>query len=153
MGSRDPDLVRYGQLTSDEFFVSEQAAQAGVWVSNTSETEPLVIIEALRAKQPWKADNRIVGSTMNQGLQTTGPRSGLVQSCYRAAFAVLIRSPRPSASQGNATSQLTDRLPNRRRLRPRVRGGTAIADVPPIVQKYIRCTKTDEWLCACAAAT
>jgi hypothetical protein len=38
-------LIRFGQLTSDEFFVSEQAAVAGVLVANTSETEPLVILK------------------------------------------------------------------------------------------------------------
>jgi len=51
-----PTLVRYGQLTSDEFFVSEQAAQAGVWVSNTSETEPLVILKHFGPKNP---DNQL----------------------------------------------------------------------------------------------
>jgi hypothetical protein len=40
-----PTLIRFGQLTSDEFFVSEQAALAGILVANTSETEPLVILK------------------------------------------------------------------------------------------------------------
>ncbi len=53
-----PTLVRYGQLTSDEFFVSERAAQAGVWVSNTSETEPLVILKHFGPKNRdnWLAE-------------------------------------------------------------------------------------------------
>jgi hypothetical protein len=40
-----PTLIRFGQLTSDEFFVSEAAARAGVLVANASETEPLVLLK------------------------------------------------------------------------------------------------------------
>ncbi len=39
-----PSMIRYGQLTHDEFFVTEQAAQSGVTVHNSSDTEPLVIL-------------------------------------------------------------------------------------------------------------
>lgn len=38
-----PTLIRFGQLTSDEFFVAESAAR-GVQVRNLSETEPLVML-------------------------------------------------------------------------------------------------------------
>ncbi len=40
-----PTLVRFGQPTEDEFFVSESAAHAGVEVSNLSATEPLVLLK------------------------------------------------------------------------------------------------------------
>jgi hypothetical protein len=40
-----PTLIRYGQRTFDEFFVSEAAAREGVAVSNPSRSEPLVILE------------------------------------------------------------------------------------------------------------
>ncbi len=40
-----PSLIRYGQLTSDEFFVSESAARAGVTITNGSKTEPLVMLK------------------------------------------------------------------------------------------------------------
>lgn len=37
--------IRFGQLTEDEFFVSEAAARAGVRVENGSSTEPLVLLQ------------------------------------------------------------------------------------------------------------
>lgn len=40
-----PTLIRYGQLTSDEYFVSEKAAREGVWVENVSAVEPLVMLK------------------------------------------------------------------------------------------------------------
>ena len=40
-----PTLIHYGELTSDEFFVSEAAAKAGVKITNTSTTEPLVMLK------------------------------------------------------------------------------------------------------------
>jgi hypothetical protein len=40
-----PSLIRYGQLTEDEFFVSASAARAGVVIINASGTEPLVILK------------------------------------------------------------------------------------------------------------
>lgn len=40
-----PVIIRYGQLTSDEFFVSEKAARAGVSITNPSTTDPLVILK------------------------------------------------------------------------------------------------------------
>ena len=38
-----PKLIRFHELTEDEFFVTEDGAKAGVTFENTSETEPLVI--------------------------------------------------------------------------------------------------------------
>lgn len=40
-----PTLIRYGELTNDEFFVTEKAAKGGIVVKNTSETEPLVMLK------------------------------------------------------------------------------------------------------------
>ena len=40
-----PALIRFGQLTSDEFFVSAQSAQAGVKITNPSRTDPLVMLK------------------------------------------------------------------------------------------------------------
>lgn len=40
-----PTLIRYGQLTEDEFFVSESVARDGVTITNASGTEPLVILK------------------------------------------------------------------------------------------------------------
>ncbi|MFT4110817.1 hypothetical protein [Propionicimonas sp.] len=40
-----PTLIRFGELTEDEFFVSETAARAGVRVENRSMTEPLVMLK------------------------------------------------------------------------------------------------------------
>ncbi len=39
-----PTLIRFGQLTRDEFFVTETAARAGIRITNPSATEPLVML-------------------------------------------------------------------------------------------------------------
>ncbi|MDL2206831.1 hypothetical protein LJC33_07985 [Eubacteriales bacterium OttesenSCG-928-N13] len=44
MDIASPTLIRYGQLTDDEFFVVESAAKEGVRFTNLSETEPLVML-------------------------------------------------------------------------------------------------------------
>ena len=40
-----PALIRFGQLTYDEFFVSEQAARDGVKITNPSLSDPLVMLK------------------------------------------------------------------------------------------------------------
>jgi hypothetical protein len=40
-----PSMIRYGQMTEDELFVSASAAAAGVTVENLSESDPLVILK------------------------------------------------------------------------------------------------------------
>jgi hypothetical protein len=48
MGTWDietPALIRYGQLTHDEFFVSEDAAKKGVRIVNLSPTDPIVMLK------------------------------------------------------------------------------------------------------------
>lgn len=40
-----PTLIRYGELTNDEFFVTEKAAKEGIRITNTSKTEPIVLLK------------------------------------------------------------------------------------------------------------
>jgi hypothetical protein len=40
-----PALIRFGQLTMDEFFVTEDAARRGVVITNPSKTDPLVMLK------------------------------------------------------------------------------------------------------------
>jgi len=40
-----PTLIRFGQLTYDEFFVSYAAARAGVTIENPSRTDPIVMLK------------------------------------------------------------------------------------------------------------
>ncbi len=40
-----PTLIRYGELTNDEFFVTEAAAKDGIEITNLSKTEPLVMLK------------------------------------------------------------------------------------------------------------
>lgn len=40
-----PTLIRYGELTNDEFFVTEKAAKEGIVITNTSSTEPIVMLK------------------------------------------------------------------------------------------------------------
>ena len=39
-----PAMIRFGQLTSDEFFVTEEAAKRGVRIVNPSATDPIVLL-------------------------------------------------------------------------------------------------------------
>lgn len=50
--AESPTLVRFGQLTADEYFVSEPAARAGVSVRNLSETEPFVMLKHFGPDNP-----------------------------------------------------------------------------------------------------
>lgn len=47
-----PTLIRFGQLTYDEFFVSEKAAQDGITITNTSQTDPLVMLKHFGPQNP-----------------------------------------------------------------------------------------------------
>ena len=40
-----PALIRFGQLTHDEYFISEQAANQGVKIENHSKTDPIVMLK------------------------------------------------------------------------------------------------------------
>ena len=55
MGAWDietPSLIRFGELTSDEFFVSETAAKIGVKIVNNSKTEPIVMLKHFGPENP-----------------------------------------------------------------------------------------------------
>ncbi len=45
-------MLRYGQASSDEFFVSEQAALQGVTIKNNSKYEPMVILKHFGPNHP-----------------------------------------------------------------------------------------------------
>ena len=47
-----PTMIRFGQLTSDEFFVTEERAKAGVTITNPSETDPIVMLRHYGAGKP-----------------------------------------------------------------------------------------------------
>jgi hypothetical protein len=47
-----PALIRFGQLTHDEFFVSEQAARDGVKITNPSSCDPLVMLKHFGPANP-----------------------------------------------------------------------------------------------------
>lgn len=47
-----PTLIRFGQLTSDEFFVSETAAREGVTITNPSTTDPIVMLKHFGPENP-----------------------------------------------------------------------------------------------------
>lgn len=55
MGAWDiesPALIRFGQLTYDEFFVSESAAKEGVVITNPSKADPLVMLKHFGPNNP-----------------------------------------------------------------------------------------------------
>ncbi|WP_289063812.1 hypothetical protein [uncultured Zobellia sp.] len=47
-----PSLIRYGQLTHDEYFVTEKAAKEGVIIVNHSKTDPIVMLKHFGPKNP-----------------------------------------------------------------------------------------------------
>ncbi|MFH1715922.1 MAG: hypothetical protein ABIF19_01105 [Planctomycetota bacterium] len=47
-----PALIRYGQLTYDEFFVTEKAAKEGVKITNPSKTDPIVLLKHFGPDDP-----------------------------------------------------------------------------------------------------
>jgi hypothetical protein len=55
MGAWDiesPALIRFGQLTQDEFFVSEAAAKEGVTITNPSKADPIVMLKHFGPDNP-----------------------------------------------------------------------------------------------------
>ena len=47
-----PALIRYGQLTNDEFFVTEDAAKQGVQITNCSQVDPIVLLKHFGPESP-----------------------------------------------------------------------------------------------------
>ncbi|MGB2866568.1 MAG: hypothetical protein WBC05_24770 [Sedimentisphaerales bacterium] len=47
-----PSLIRYGQLTCDEYFVTEKAAKEGVKISNPSKSDPIVLLKHFGPDNP-----------------------------------------------------------------------------------------------------
>lgn len=59
MAVETPSLIRHGEMTQDELFVSARAAQAGVIVRNRSEKENLVMLKHFGPANP---DAQVLGS-------------------------------------------------------------------------------------------
>lgn len=54
-----PSLIHFGELTHDEYFVSEQAAKDGVKIRNLSKTDPIVMLKHFGPENPeWKSWNK-----------------------------------------------------------------------------------------------
>lgn len=47
-----PSMIRYGQLTHDEYFVTESAAKEGVKIVNQSKTDPIVMLKHFGPDNP-----------------------------------------------------------------------------------------------------
>jgi hypothetical protein len=47
-----PSMIRYGQLTNDEFFVSESAAKEGLKIVNESDVDPIVMLKHFGPDNP-----------------------------------------------------------------------------------------------------
>ncbi|MES1257161.1 MAG: hypothetical protein ABUS51_01980 [Acidobacteriota bacterium] len=54
-----PSLIRYGQMTQDEFFVTAEAAKRGVVVQNKSATENLVMLKHFGPGNPEAPDKKL----------------------------------------------------------------------------------------------
>lgn len=56
-----PALIRFNDLTYDEYFVSEYAAKKGVKIKNESKSDPIVMLKHFGPKNPewikWKSNN------------------------------------------------------------------------------------------------
>jgi hypothetical protein len=51
-----PSMIRFGEMTEDEFFVTQQAASEGVVIENLSTTEPLVMLKHFNPGNPEMPD-------------------------------------------------------------------------------------------------
>ncbi len=51
-GIETPALIRYGQLTYDEFFVTDEVAKESVTITNPSKTDPLVMLKHYGPNNP-----------------------------------------------------------------------------------------------------
>ena len=51
-----PALIRYGQLTNDEYFVTADAAEKGVTITNNSATDPIVMLKHFAENPELKFD-------------------------------------------------------------------------------------------------
>lgn len=47
-----PTMIRFGQLTHDEYFVTEKAAKEGVTITNRSKTDPIVMLKHFGPENP-----------------------------------------------------------------------------------------------------
>jgi len=47
-----PALIRFGQLTNDEYFVSESTAKEGVTITNPSKNDPIVMLKHFGSENP-----------------------------------------------------------------------------------------------------
>ena len=47
-----PGVLRFGQLSGDEFFVSEKAAKDGIMIRNEGAYEPMVILQNFANNNP-----------------------------------------------------------------------------------------------------
>jgi hypothetical protein len=47
-----PAMIRFGQLTHDEYFVTEKAAKEGVTITNASKTDPIVMLKHFGPDNP-----------------------------------------------------------------------------------------------------
>ena len=54
-----PALIHYGQLTNDEFFVSETAAKDGLKITNPSTCDPIVMLKHFGPRNPDLPQERI----------------------------------------------------------------------------------------------
>ncbi len=54
-----PTIIRYGQLTDDELYVSAPAAREGVTITNTGATEPLVLLKHFGPDQEELVEDRV----------------------------------------------------------------------------------------------
>ena len=52
-------ILRFGQASNDEYFVSEDAAKAGVVISNHSQFQPMVILKHFGPNHP-SMPNKII---------------------------------------------------------------------------------------------
>ena len=63
-----PTMIRFGQLTHDEYFVTESTAREGVTIHNPSRTDPIVMLKTFGPKTR-------IGSRLSPDLHTADPLS------------------------------------------------------------------------------
>ena len=72
-------MLRFGQLSADEYFVSEAASRAGITIRNDSRWEPMVILKHFGPNHP-DMPQAVVNSVFRGSIRKCSRRGTRAQS-------------------------------------------------------------------------
>ena len=106
-----PKLIRFTELTEDEYFCTEDGAKAGVTFENTSETEPLVVPALLRPggepgrPRSRRREQKALRAPLSNGYGVS-PLGGSVPQPPKVGTPYLSRSPQSAGVEPLSQQQV-----------------------------------------------